>query len=142
MSDDTQQYVVVERPSSLKKAFVTNLPCDADGIEIEVVVEVDGTRAQTAQTGGGGPEPREERKVFEPGKAGTVQNSGEGLEEAVSETVDDVVDAVVMDRVYRASAAKDPNKDGTSSGKVASTRPKRLPRADMTAVIERYKKTF
>lgn len=142
MADDPEQYVVREGANSTKDTFVTDLPCDADGIEIEEVIEGDGAREQTAQTGSGGPTLGKERGDIEPAKAGTVENSAEGLEEAVSETVDDVVDAVAMDREYKASAAKGHDTGSRSSGKVEAPRPKALTRADLTAMIEQYKETF
>lgn len=68
-----------------------------------------------------------------------MEDSAEDLREVVFETVDDVLGAEAVDTVYKASAAKDHDTGGRSSGRGEAPQPKALTHADSTAAIEKYK---
>lgn len=143
MADDPSQYVLVEEGDSTQETTVSDLPCDAEGNEIEEVVEMDITGGGVAQRAAGTEALGKTQESGESMKANAVQMSTTGLEQVVSETVDEVVDAVAEEREFIASNSTGRGVDSKPVEKTgAAPRQKALTRADLTAMIEQYKEAF
>lgn len=143
MADDPDQYVLGEDRDSMQDTTISDLPCDAEGNEIEEVDEVDITGREVAQRG---MEVESSEKIQEDGESvqmDTVEMGAANLEDAVSEVVDEVVDAVAEEREFAVSNSKGHGTNAKSDSKTeAAPRQKALTRADLTAMIEQYKEAF